>query len=108
MTDDRRGNGDKRLESRTARAPWTEDEIANLNRWQRCGWVHAFTCGAGDRGDDTHWNYAEEHGGDAGQLVAAEDGWKCPACGWRQDWCHDFMLLGPPPNPWDVFKREAS
>lgn len=87
------------------RAPWTEEEVAALNRWQRCNWVHPFTCG-NDRGDDTHRDYADQHPGeDLGQLIADEDGWRCPVCDYRQDWCHSFMLMGPPPSPMSILQQ---
>jgi hypothetical protein len=82
-----------------SRAPWTAEQVAKLNAWQSCGWVHPFTCGCGDRADLMHRAYAERHGGDLGQLIATADGWLCPVCGYRQDWAHDFMLQGPPPDP---------
>lgn len=55
-------------------APWTAEQVAALNRWQRLGYVHPFTCPNG-------WN-----------LVATTAGWVCPGtCGYTQDWAHDFM-----------------
>jgi hypothetical protein len=90
----------------STRAPWTEPQVDALNRWQRCGWVHPFTCGSGHRGDDPHGQYAFEHGEDFGQLVATPDGWRCPVCDYRQDWCHDFMLGGPPPDPLAILRQE--
>ena len=35
-------------------APWTVEQTVALNAWQRCGHVHPFTCGAGDRHDAIH------------------------------------------------------
>lgn len=45
--------------------------------------VHPLTCG-GNRTDDAHRAYQKEHGGDFGQLVAVEGGWRCPVCGYFQ------------------------
>jgi len=78
--------------------PWSDEQVAKLNEWQRCSRVHPFTCG-GDRTDAAHKRYAAEHGGDFGQLLATPDGWVCPVCDYRQAWAHDFMLKGAPPNP---------
>lgn len=83
-----------------ARPPWTTPQVFALNRWQRCGWVHPFTCGSGNRMDEKHLKAAQiMNHGDPGTLIATEDGWMCAACDYRQIWAHDFMLDGPPPRP---------
>jgi len=71
---------------------WTQEQIDALNAWQNSGRVHPFTCG-NNRGDAAHKAYAEEHGGDWGQLVATPEGWICPVpgCGYTQKWAHAFM-----------------
>ncbi len=86
--------------SEVTKAPWTEEEVANLNAFQESGRFHPFTCG-GARCDDAHKAYADEHGGDYGQLVATADGWKCPVCDYRQDWAHPFMAKPLPPDPFN-------
>lgn len=53
------------------------------NALQNCGLVHPYTCG-NDRMDEAHRAYQAEHGGDFGQLVAVEGGWKCPVCDYTQ------------------------
>lgn len=60
-------------------APWTAEEVDNLNRYQRWGKMHEFTC-PNDHPDRV--------------LVAHRDGWHCPnpECGYRQGWAHEFML----------------
>lgn len=67
-------------------APWKHDEVDALNRWQRAGFVHEFTCRV-------------HHEGLAGPadrtLVATINGWICPHCSYTQDWAHDFMLQEP-------------
>lgn len=73
------------------KAPWTDEQVANLNRWQKCGYVHEFTC-------------PKDHAAEAGHhatvaLYAHHSGWICPLCDYRQDWAHAMMTLGPPPNP---------
>lgn len=61
------------------KAPWTAAQVDNLNRWQRFGVFHGFTCGGA------------EHEGDR-TLVATRDGWICCHCSYKQDWAHDAML----------------
>lgn len=60
-------------------APWTDEEVELLNRWQQAGYVHEFTC-------PTH------HSERSRVLVAHNDGWHCPSCKYRQDWAHKRML----------------
>lgn len=54
-------------------APWSPDQVAALNEFQRLGYVHPFTCGNG-----------------CGDLVACADGWTCE-CGYAQDWAWASM-----------------
>lgn len=74
-------------------APFTEEQVKNLNAWQQSQAVHPFTCG-NNRGSTEHRAYQAIHGGDLGQLVATKDGWVCLVCGEKQDWAHDFMCDG--------------
>jgi hypothetical protein len=65
------------------RPPWTPQQVAALNGFQRRGGMHPFTC-------------VHEHAGPAPTLVARPDGWHCPGtytapCDYRQDWAHAFM-----------------
>jgi hypothetical protein len=81
-------------------APFTPEQVEGLNAWQRCEWVHPFTCG-NDRGSAKHRAYAaanKEH--DFGILRARREGWYCPVCGYAQDWAHEFMLRQPLRPPW--------
>jgi len=72
-------------------SPWNKDQIESLNIFQVNGMFHPFTCG-GNRGDEAHKQYARDHNqSDWGILVATEDGWICPVCGYKQNWAHDFM-----------------
>jgi len=63
-------------------APWTDEQVAVLNRFQTGGYFHPFTCGRRDR-----------HRHDEGVLIATRDGWECPAedCDYTQTWAHAFM-----------------
>jgi hypothetical protein len=77
-------------------APWSEDQVRNLNAFQRSGRMHPFTCG-----------WRSEHGGE-GILVATAAGWECPAdgCEYRQTWALPFMAQPLPPlDPHDLMAR---
>lgn len=70
-------------ESRMVHAPFTEDQAASLNAYQRASVFHPFTCG--NRSDDNHF-------GDESELVAmAGGGWVCAFCDYRQDWAWAVM-----------------
>jgi hypothetical protein len=61
------------------RAPWTAEQVDKLNKFQRLGFIHPFTCPG------------HEGGGDR-DLVATRGGWICCHCGYRQDWAHIRMM----------------
>lgn len=69
-------------------APFTPEQVRNLNVYQRSGMFHPFTCG--NRSDHP------EDEIDKGCLVATIHGWICPIC-WdgtkedMQDWAVPFM-----------------
>lgn len=67
------------------RAPWTDEEVRLLNQHQQNPQFHPFTCGSGNRTDEKHLD-------GEGVLVATPDGWVCPYCDYRQDWCHQTMI----------------
>jgi hypothetical protein len=73
-------------------APWSDEQVANLNRWQQCDHVHPFTC----PNEHTEANTVA--------LFAHRSGWMCPLCDYRQDWAHAMMTLGPPPSPFDKWR----
>ncbi|MFE2712266.1 hypothetical protein ACFXKI_09815 [Streptomyces mirabilis] len=65
------------------RAPWTPEQVAALNTFQRRGGMHPFTCGG-------------DHAPGSPVLIAYADGWRCPQpygepCDYQQDWAHAFM-----------------
>jgi uncharacterized radical SAM superfamily Fe-S cluster-containing enzyme len=68
----------------TVKAKFTQKQVDNINRYQREGRFHPFTCGSGNRTDEKHLD-------GEGILVATEDGLHCPYCDYRQNWVHDFM-----------------
>lgn len=61
------------------KAPWSTEQVANLNEFQSLALMHPFTCGQ-CRAD----------------LRATEDGWVCDHCGGGvvQDWAWDHMADG--------------
>lgn len=63
--------------------------------------MHPFTCP--NRGDLAH-NIKSIGARDHGMLIATKEGWRCPACDYRQDWAHGFMLR---PLPEDDALRAA-
>jgi hypothetical protein len=62
-------------------APWTDQEVANINEFQRGGAFHPFTC-------------ACPHPQRNDRLVAHNDGLRCDHCGFTQTWVHSFMSDG--------------
>ncbi len=63
-------------------APWTDDQVASLNGWQQCGYVHPFT---GSHGPD----------GERCILIATTAGWIERVGGpVVQTWAHPFMADG--------------
>jgi hypothetical protein len=84
-------------------APWTPDQVGNINAYQLSGVAHPFTCGR----DDCLYGDAVVGGHNrAGRtvLLATMDGWECPACGWTQDWALTFMAdrSWEQPGPWPL------
>jgi len=95
-------------------APFSDEQVIRLNEFQNLGMVHPFTC-AKD-GDDAHIKYEFEKkhkGEDYGayikkekergvnfpeavftqtNLIATNEGWKCPVCDYKQNWAHKGML----------------
>lgn len=59
-------------------APWAPDQVTALNRFQRAGQFHPFTCGG------SHGHHVN--------LLATVGGWICPeGCGYVQMWANAFM-----------------
>lgn len=61
-------------------APYTPEEIISLNEFQNSGVYPSFTCHNSHEGNNI--------------LVATCEGWVCPTCDYKQDWCHNFMADG--------------
>jgi len=76
-------------------APWTDEQVAKLNEFQSCDHAHPFTCPG-------------EGGCPSRNLIATNEGWVC-ACGdYTQDWAHEGMFLGAPPNPAEFFFGDSA
>ena len=65
-------------------APWTKEQVAELQRHQNLGIFHPYTCGT--KGCKTKDEY---HGNSI--LIPTEYGWICPNCDYTQDWAHASM-----------------
>lgn len=68
-------------ETEKVTAPFTEEQVRNLNAFQFTMNLHPFTCGTNSR-----------HNG--GRLIARTEGWFCPDCDHTQDWAHAAMADG--------------
>jgi hypothetical protein len=65
--------------------PFTPEQVAEMEKYQRAGEFHPFTCG--NRGDGKHGDID----GDTGILVPTVRGWICRYCDYTQGWAHPFM-----------------
>lgn len=59
------------------KAPFTQDQVNNINEFQEAGVVHPFTCG-----------------NDGAILLAHCAGLECQYCDYTQDWVHEGMADG--------------
>ncbi len=61
------------------RAPFTDRQVVELNRYQVADIMHPMTC--------------PNEGHQETVLLATNVGWHCPVrdCTYRQDWAHSFM-----------------
>ena len=64
-------------------APWTDQEVNNINDFQRSNWFHGFTCPS-----LAHTSHVD--------LIAGNDALHCsdPHCDYTQTWVHEFMASG--------------
>lgn len=81
-------------------APWTEEQVAALTRWQNNPMVHPHTCAKRD-------GHPVDPEGDHGVLVATTEGWKCRHCDYTQDWAL-AMCLEDWPDSIDQVIRNAN
>jgi len=79
------------------RAPFTDEQVEALNKWQNAGYVPDFTC-CGE-----YCTRSEEN--NEGKLIATPDGWVCPCGQYTQDWANASMLhLDKVEKYWERFK----
>lgn len=64
--------------------PFTKEQVRALQRYQKCGFMHPFTCCS-----DNRCNRHERE--DQGVLIPTENGWVCPCGNYKQNWTHAFM-----------------
>ena len=96
MTEDRTKSRQPNDERVYFTAPFTKDQVENMNAHQTKDWLHPFTCP--HREPETHGTF----NGDMGALVATVDGWVCPWCDYRQYWAHPFQTETPA-NPPEIY-----
>ena len=53
-------------------APWTDEQVEALQKWQEDDTKHPYTCVCGE------------------SLAPYNSGWKCEYCGHTQNWCWNF------------------
>ncbi len=66
------------------RAPFTDEQVIALNRWQGDPSVHPFTCPAD--GSSGSWKHSDRR-----ILIATYERWECPRCAYVQHWAHAYM-----------------
>lgn len=75
-------------------APFSDEQVEALNKYQREAPFHPFTCA--NRGDGNHVEHAGHS--DLGMLTATNEGWVCSDCDYTQLWAHAFMAQPWPPT----------
>lgn len=97
------------------KAPFTEEQVKNLNDFQKSGRYHPFTCCSPDltsckrkasnekRMNGEEVPYTDEN---EGILVATTEGWVCPCGEYKQNWAHSFMAEPLPPDPFEKFRNK--
>lgn len=69
------------------KAPFTDEQVKNLNDYQTTGRFHPFTCCSPEEIIEC----TRANGTSEGLLVATNDGWICPCGKYTQNWAHKFM-----------------
>lgn len=81
----------------TIYAPFTPEQVENLDAYQKAGQFHPFTC-PGDK--------MKKGGCEIRELLATPDGWICPCGEYIQSWCHDWMANAPSESPIVLLLRQ--
>lgn len=71
------------------KAPFTEQQVKNLNAYQAQGKFHPFTCCGGNYEGNDKCERQNRTG--EGLLKASVNGWICPCGKYTQDWAHESM-----------------
>lgn len=71
-------------------APFTPEQVEQLNRFQQLEYMHPFTCGTKEK-HKAHPALRTPVVEPDCNLVATEAGWVCPCCDYTQNWAHAFM-----------------
>jgi hypothetical protein len=88
------------MESDRIRAPFTDEQVRNLNDFQNAGVNHPFTCCSPENIPECTRACREigdqvVDGTSDGKLTATNDGWVCPCGKYRQDWAYPGMAGRP-------------
>ena len=75
-------------------APWTDEQVEQLNRFQRDSEFHPYTC----CGDGLEQFCERKQKVSPGILIATNEGWICPCGKYKQSDCTEFMLKWKPRN----------
>jgi hypothetical protein len=63
-------------------APWSEEQVAALNKYQKDGRMHPFTCPG-------EFEQCKAHR----ELIATTNGWVCQCGKYKQNWAHEWMVM---------------
>lgn len=67
-------------------SPWTDEEIKDLNDYQKHGLFHPYTCDR--KAPECEVNQTPRDFSKDGVLIATKEGWVCPCGKYTQDWYH--------------------
>ena len=70
------------------KAPWTPEQVEALNKYQNTTGIHPYTCPNEQCTGKEKLALVSL----PAELVATPDGWKCPYCGYTQNWAHDYSI----------------
>jgi hypothetical protein len=69
-------------------APFTEEQVEKLKKYQENGKFHPFTCCS----QGSNEKCERKNGVGEGLLIPSTEGWVCPCGEIKQNWCHKFMV----------------
>lgn len=70
-------------------APFTDEQVTQLNKYQKSGGFHPFTCDR--KAKECEVRTEPKDWSKDGVLLATTDGWTCPCGKYKQNWAHQFM-----------------